>query len=136
MAQKNTKHIQQKIEQADIAKKANPLDLSSDQDLTIGIMNLLAIEGVTPPDSNLHQMVSDMRAQLLARIVPANSDLLEMSIRLLGLAMGYMDAAVHQSAPDSYKTYDMAYGAYSAFWGLNMGLIGIADVEKMQFDSN
>lgn len=135
MAQKNNNRIQQRIEQADIAKRANPLDLSSDQDLTIGIMNLIAIQEATAPDSELHKMVSGMCTGLLSRIVSTDSGLFDMSVRLLGIAIKYMDMAAHQSAPASYATYDRAYGAYSAFWGLNMGLIGMADVEKMLFDS-
>ena len=33
--------LEQLIEKADNVKKANPLDLSSDQDLTIALMNLV-----------------------------------------------------------------------------------------------
>lgn len=135
MVQRHNGHIQQKIEQADIAKRANPLDLSSDQDLTIGIMNLIAIEDATVPDDELHKMVSGIRTHLLSRIVPTDSDLFDVSARLLGVSIRYMDMAAHQSAPTSYEMYDAAYGAYSAFWGLNMGMISIADVEKMRFDS-
>ena len=136
MVQRHNSHIQQKIEQADIAKRANPLDLSSDQDLTIGIMNLIAIEDATATDDELHKMVSGIRTRLLSRIVPTDSDLFDVSTRLLGVAIRYMDMAAHQSAPTSYEMYDAAYGAYSAFWGLNMGMISIADVEKMRFDSS
>ena len=34
------------IQKIDDAKKVNPLDLSSDQDLTIAIMNLISIEEI------------------------------------------------------------------------------------------
>lgn len=38
------KKIKEYVEKIDSAKKVNPKDLSSDQDLTIGIMNLISIE--------------------------------------------------------------------------------------------
>ena len=38
------KNVKEFVEKLDAAKKVNPKDLSSDQDLTIGIMNLISIE--------------------------------------------------------------------------------------------
>ena len=38
------KNVKEFVEKLDNAKKVNPKDLSSDQDLTIGIMNLISIE--------------------------------------------------------------------------------------------
>ena len=62
--------LQQQIEKADNAKKTNVLDLSSDQDLTIGLMNLLFIEDyISNPESNLSQMIAGVREKLMDRIV-------------------------------------------------------------------
>ena len=62
--------LQQQIEKADNAKKTNVLDLSSDQDLTIGLMNLLFIEDyISNPESNLSQMIAGVREKLMNRIV-------------------------------------------------------------------
>ena len=36
--------MEEMIEKLDAAKKANPLDLSSDQDLSIALMNLVSLE--------------------------------------------------------------------------------------------
>lgn len=41
---KKAKNVKEFVEQIDNAKKLNPKDLSSDQDLTIAIMNLISIE--------------------------------------------------------------------------------------------
>ena len=38
------KNVKEYVEKLDSGKKVNPKDLSSDQDLTIGIMNLISIE--------------------------------------------------------------------------------------------
>ena len=62
--------LRQQIEKADNEKKTNRLDLSSDQDLTIGLMNLLFIEDyISNPESNLAQMVVAVREKLMDRIV-------------------------------------------------------------------
>ena len=46
MAAKEAKKLsmEEMIAEMDAAKKANPLDLSSDQDLSIGLMNLISLE--------------------------------------------------------------------------------------------
>ena len=36
--------MQEMIEKVDASKKVNPLDLSSDQDLSIALMNLISLE--------------------------------------------------------------------------------------------
>ena len=41
---KKAKDVKEFVERVDQAKKVNPKDLSSDQDLTIAIMNLISIE--------------------------------------------------------------------------------------------
>lgn len=41
---KKIQNVKEYVEKIDSAKKVNPKDLSSDQDLTIGIMNLISIE--------------------------------------------------------------------------------------------
>jgi hypothetical protein len=135
MAGTNRAFIKQRVEQADIAKKVNPLDLSSDQDLTIGLMNLIAIEDATDTDSELHRMIADMRTQLMSRIVLADTGLFDISVQLLGQAIRLMTAGFRTSGDDSYVLYDTAYGVYSAFWGLNMGLIGIEDAKKILNDA-
>ncbi len=38
------KNVKEFVERIDASKKVNPKDLSSDQDLTIAIMNLISIE--------------------------------------------------------------------------------------------
>ena len=38
------KNVKEFVERIDSTKKVNPKDLSSDQDLTIAIMNLISIE--------------------------------------------------------------------------------------------
>lgn len=135
MKTKHKKDLKSAIANADAAKKVNPLDLSSDQDLTIALMNLIAIEDeyyVTGAKNGLGQMVHDIRARLMARIVPASR--MDLSVRLLGRAMHMIDDGIRVLADDNqvaaYAMFDGAYELYSLFWGLNMGLVSENEILK------
>ena len=72
------KKIKEYVEKIDSAKKVNPKDLSSDQDLTIGIMNLISIEehlmfsgAKTGKTSyyDLIEQVREIRKQLMQKVI-------------------------------------------------------------------
>lgn len=134
MAKSNRDFIIRKIEQADSVKKANPLDLSSDQDLTIGIMNLIAIEEATCPNSELHKIISGLRSDLMSRIVPNDSAYFDLSLQLLSQSIRLIVRAKDLDSRDRYSAYDAAYGVYSLFWGLNTRLLDVDTIKKMQKD--
>ena len=113
--------LQDLVINADNVKKVNPLDLSSDQDLTIALMNLLVIE-----DDFEH--VRDIRQKLMSRIVRRDDDVWGTSERLLGMAMRLVDDGNRTFGKDAYALYNRAYEFYSLFWGVNMGLVGIKDI--------
>ena len=122
--------LQQQIEKADNAKKTNVLDLSSDQDLTIGLMNLLFIEDyISNPESNLSQMIAGVREKLMNRIVKKSDKNRQMLEKLLLESMQLIDAGDKQSGVSAYQKYDDAYEKYSLFWGINMGLIDKKDIK-------
>ena len=90
--------LQQQIEKADNAKKTNVLDLSSDQDLTIGLMNLLFIEDyISNPESNLSQMIAGVREKLMNRIVKKSDKNRQVLETLLLESMQLIDAGDKQS---------------------------------------
>lgn len=128
--------LSKKIEKADNAKKTNPLDLSSDQDLTLGLMNLIAIERVMGicDKSDLCRMVKDLRVSLMRRIVSESTPVWDASIQILGDAMDLIQVANERlTVGDSgvaYAMYEDAYSLYSLFWGVNMGLIDVKDIKK------
>ena len=124
------KSIADKIVRADNAKKVNPRDLSSDQDLTIGLMNLIAIENIAP-DSQVSEMVVKIRKKLMTRVVQ-DTKLMDESYKMLARAMQLINDGM-RALPDAgraYKYFDSAYVMYSMFWGLNMGFIEIGDIYK------
>lgn len=122
--------LRQQIEKADNAKKTNVLDLSSDQDLTIGLMNLLFIEDyISNPESNLSQMIAGVREKLMNRIVKKSDKNRQIMEKLLLESMQLIDAGDKQSGVSVYQKYDDAYEKYSLFWGINMGLIDKKDIK-------
>jgi hypothetical protein len=129
--------IKSVIEHADAAKKVNPLDLSSDQDLTIAVMNLIAIEDMACGD--VADAVGEMRAALLGRIVPVEKNM-DLSVGLLGTAMRLIEsgnrAADLGDMETAYRVYDEAYSAYSLFWGLNMGFVSADDIKISEIGVN
>lgn len=129
MLQRKKSSLVQNVERADVAKKVNPLDLSSDQDLTIGLMNLLAIEDLAP-GSQIAQMVRDIRVDLMRPIVDkaaVDGDVWQVLEQMLASVMSWIktgDAA--QQKGDSraaYDAYDRAYEGYALFWGTVMGMV-------------
>jgi hypothetical protein len=117
-----TDKLIKQVVQADDVKKVNKLDLSSDQDLTIALMNLLAIE-------DEFEYVRDIRIELMSRIVAPDTDAWGMSERLLGMAMQLIDDGNKDTGDSAYKLYNRAYELYSMFWGINMGLVKIDDIK-------
>ena len=138
------KNVREFVEKLDAAKKVNPKDLSSDQDLTIGIMNLISIEehlmfsGAKTGKHEFYDLIDEVREQrkqMMQKIIPSyegevwciSKHLLAASMRLFevgtkALASGDKDGA--------YDLFDRSYGLYCIFWGLNMGgLVGGADVK-------
>ena len=75
---KKIQNVKEYVEKIDSAKKVNPKDLSSDQDLTIGIMNLISIEehlmfsgAKTGKTSyyDLIEQVREIRKQLMQKVI-------------------------------------------------------------------
>ena len=123
----NKEHLKQQVEFADNTKKVNALDLSSDQDLTIGLMNLLFIEDYVA-SGTLHDMVADLRQKLMSRIIKKSDKNYDISVKLLLESMRLIEMGNQESGTTAYELYNQAYGYYSMFWGLNMGLIDAEDV--------
>ena len=134
------------IEKVDKLKKDNVLDLSSDQDLSIAIMNLVSIEehffftGAktgNPKYYDLLAEVREMRKDLLKKIIKEyEGEVWCISKHLLGASYRLMEVGTKaQGKGDKKEAEDMfkkAYELYSMFWGLNMKLIDLGDVKKIE----
>jgi uncharacterized protein (DUF2249 family) len=125
-------------------EKGEKLDLSSDEDLSIGIMNLISIEehffftyNKTGDEKYLDLLneVREMRKSLLKKIIKdyegevwcISKHLLAASMRLMEVGTKYLTKGDKKNAADLFKK---SYHLYSLFWGLNLGVVGVSDVKK------
>ena len=141
--------LEEMVKKIDDSKKVNPLDLSSDQDLSIALMNLVSLEEhfffsgaktKKPGFYDLINVVREMRKELMERIVAKNGveggevwciskHLLAASMRLYEVGTKAMGAG---NKKDAYKMFEKAYELYSLFWGLNMNMIDLDGVKQME----
>lgn len=137
--------INELIEKVDEMKKADKMDLSSDQDLSIAIMNLVSIEehffftGAKtrkPEYFDLLQEARKMRGDLLRKIVKnPEGEQWCISKHLLGASMRLMEVGTKQhkagNKKEAEELFEKAYDCYSLFWGLNMKLVSTDDIKKI-----
>lgn len=143
--------MQEMIEKVDASKKVNPLDLSSDQDLSIALMNLISLEehfffsGAKTQKTGFYDLINtvrDMRKELMARIVKKstaeNGEVWCISKHLLAASMRVMEVGTKAlsagNTADAYDLFNKSYELYSLFWGINMDLIDLTGVKKVAPD--
>lgn len=136
------KNVKEFVERMDNMKKKNPKDLSSDQDLTIAIMNLISIEehlifsGAKTGKNSFYDMVQDvreMRKNLMLKIIPSyEGEVWCISKHLLATSMRLMEVGTKQQSmgntQDAYQLFNQAYDLYCLFWGLNMNLVDAKEI--------
>ena len=139
------KNLNEFIDKVDQMKKQDKMDLSSDQDLTIAIMNLVSIEehfffsGAKTGKTEYYDLIKDireMRKDLLKKIIKEyEGEVWCISKHLLAASYRLMEVGTKQMGMDkkeeAYDMFDKAYNLYSLFWGLNMKLLNIGDVKKI-----
>jgi len=126
--------------------KKGELDLSSDEDLSIAIMNLISIEehffftGAKTGKPEYFDLLSEareMRKELLKRIIKdyegevwcISKHLLSASMRLMEVGTKAQGQGKKQDAEDMFKK---AYELYSLFWGVNLKLVNTGDIKKIE----
>jgi len=133
------------IARVDEMKKQEKMDLSSDQDLSIAIMNLVSIEehlffsGAKTGKTDYFDLITEvreMRKNLLKKIIKEyEGEVWCISKHLLAASMRLMEVGTKaQSMGKKDEAYDLfrkAYELYSLFWGLNMKIIAAGDVKKI-----
>lgn len=148
------------LKKIEAVKKERPLDLSAAEDLSIGIMNLIALEehffftGAKTGDGRYHdisQEIREMRKAFMLELVPkdkyegetwcATKHLLSAAMRFIEVGGKYRTEGNKEK---SDKTLAAAYRLYSIFWALRLKLIdarrireeakGAKEEEKMTLD--
>lgn len=139
---KKYKELMDKVERI---TKEDKIDLSSDEDLSIGIMNLISIEEhlfftaeKTGKDKyfDLLNEVREMRKELLKHIIKdyegevwcISKHLLAASMRLNEVGTKELTKGNKEKAKDLFSK---AYNLYSLFWGINLKLVDVDNVQKI-----
>ena len=145
---KKAENVKEFVERVDAAKKMNPKDLSSDQDLSIAIMNLISIEehlvfsGAKTGKTSYYDLIKQIREtrkNLLQKIIPSyEGEVWCISKHLLASSMRLMEVGTKQQSlgrdEEAYKLFNSAYDLYCLFWGLNMGMMETKDLKWIEPD--
>jgi len=128
---KTYKDLLKRVENIKINKN---IDLSSGEDLSIGIMNLISIEehlfysfGKTKNKKYLEMLneVRLMRTELMKNIVKdPEGEVWCISKHLLSSSMRLMEVGTKElkkkNLKEAQKLFENSYNLYSLFWGLNL----------------
>lgn len=131
-------------------EKGHQLDLSSDEDLSIGVMNLISIEEhffftynktKNAKYLDLLNEVREMRKSLLKRIIKdyegevwcISKHLLAASMRIMEVGTKALTKGDKAGAAD---LFEKSYNLYSLFWGLNLGVVDTKDALGLKPSKN
>jgi hypothetical protein len=139
------KNYQELVDKVDQMKKQDKMDLSSDQDLSIAIMNLVSIEEHffftanktgKPEYYDLLQEVRKMRGDLLRKIIKEyEGEVWCISKHLLAASMRLMEVGTKQhkmgNKAEAEDLFKKSFDLYSLFWGINMKLVKTDDIKQI-----
>jgi hypothetical protein len=125
-------------------KKQDRMDLSSDEDLSIAIMNMISLEEhfffsgaktKNPVYYDLLGQVREIRKTMLKRIIKEyEGEVWCISKHLLAASMRLMEYGTKLQSmgkkEDSIEIFEKSYEMYSLFWGLNLNLIDTGTVKQ------
>lgn len=144
----NNDKVKQFMQKVKKLEQGEGLDLSSDEDLSIAVMNLISIEehlffsgGKTGKTRyyDLLQEVREMRKQLLKMLIKDyEGEVWCISKHLLAASMRIMEVGTKAlNKGDQEKAYDLfkkAFDLYNLFWGINLGLVKKGELKKIDFE--
>ncbi|MDD2807525.1 MAG: hypothetical protein PHW95_03345 [Patescibacteria group bacterium] len=128
------------IKKIEEQKKAGTVDLSTEEDLSIAIMNLISLEehfffsGVKTAKSEYFDLLNEvrqMRKELLGKMIDQHEgETWCIAKHLLATAMRLMEVGTKLysdgKTDDGKEMFDRAYKAYSMFWALRLKLVDVA----------
>ena len=140
--------IDQFIKKAQDSKKDNKLDLSTEEDLSIGIMNLISIEehffftaNKTGDDKyfDLLNEVRQIRKELMKKMIKEyEGEVWCISKHLLSSSMRLMEVGTKMlgrgNKKEAQEMFEKSYNLYNLFWGLNLNIIDTKNISKIADD--
>lgn len=160
---KNIKTYKDLINKVSNFKIDQNIDLSSGEDLSIGIMNLISIEEhlfftynktKSPKYLELLNEIRKMRTELMREIIQdyegevwcISKHLLAASMRLMEVGTKELKKAEALRGPERAKRvegkskaedlFQKSYQLYSLFWGLNLSASKLPNLPKMPVDKS
>jgi hypothetical protein len=138
-------NLDQFIKKVDDMKKQDKMDLSSDQDLSIAVMNLVSIEehffftGAKldkPEYYALLDQARQMRKVLMQKLVKEpegevwciSKHLLAASMRVMEVGTKALGQGKKEEAEDLFRK---SFELYSLFWGLNLKMVDATQIKKI-----
>ena len=132
------------LEKVEKATKQKDLDLSSGEDLSVGIMNLISIEehlfftyGKTKDKRYIDILdeVRKLRIDLLKEIIKDyEGEIYCISKHLLAASMRVMEVGTKElkkgNKEKAISLFEKSYKLYSLFWGINLNVVDIKDVKR------
>jgi hypothetical protein len=125
-------------------KASGTVDLSSDEDLSLAVMNLVSLEEHfyftamrTGSDHYLDLLdeVREVRKETLGRLIDRHEGETWCACKhLLAASMRLMEVGVKLRAADqaeAKRMFERAWRMYALFWGLRLKLIDTADLPKV-----
>lgn len=144
----NEEKLKELIQKVEAMKASGTVDLSTEEDLSIAVMNLISLEehfyftGEKTGKEKYFDMVREVREirkALLARMIPKHEGetwciskhLLATAMRLIEVGTKLQGDGPPAGGKEKAKeTFDYAYKLYSIFWGLRLKLIELPDVKE------
>jgi len=131
-------------------EKGEKLDLSSGEDLSVAIMNLISIEehlffsgGKTGKTKyyNLLNEVRKTRVELMKSMIKEyEGEVWCISKHLLAASMRVMEvgtkALKNNDVPKAHELFRKSYQLYNMCWALNLGIINPNELKKIEIPEN
>jgi len=132
------------IKKVEELRKSGGVDLSTEEDLSLAVMNLISLEEhffLTAEKTgkgeyfNFLDEVRSVRKELLRRLISSHEgETWCVSKHLLGTTMRLIEVGTKLHADgkpnEAKETFDYAYRIYSLFWALRLKLINIKGLKE------
>lgn len=140
------KKLQEFMDKMKSMEQGVHLDLSSGEDLSIGVMNLISIEehlffsaGKTG-DSKYYELLNEvrkMRVGLMKMMIKEyDGEVWCISKHLLAASMRVMEVGTKALKNDekekAYELFKTSYNLYNMMWALNLGMMEKNDMKKIE----
>ena len=146
----DAKKIKKLLDKVEEVTKQKELDLSSGEDLSIGIMNLISIEehlfytSQKTGDKKYLDLLNEvrlMRTDLMKEIIKEyEGEVWCISKHLLSASMRLMEVGTKElkkgEKEKAWALFEKSYKLYSLFWGINLGVVKMDSIKRADSEVN